>query len=106
VDGAVARPETTEVAEPDTFVGPPVAVRPTRTAAAAREAAGMKKILEVGGFLLFLWGAAGVAHELTGWFRLWGVVDRLAFLDGHELYASIVLAVLGGALMVASDRFR
>jgi hypothetical protein len=47
-----------------------------------------------------------VAHELTGWFRLWGVVDRLAFLDGHELYASIVLAVLGGALMVASDRFR
>lgn len=59
-----------------------------------------------GGFLLFLWGAAGVAHELTGWFRLWGVVDRLVLLDGHELYASIVLAVLGGALMVASDRFR
>ncbi|ALC19731.1 hypothetical protein ACH46N_01635 [Streptomyces pristinaespiralis] len=66
----------------------------------------MKKILEVGGFLLFVWGAAGVAHELTGWFRFWGVVRRLSFLDGHELYASIVLAVLGGVMMVASDRFR
>jgi hypothetical protein len=66
----------------------------------------MKKILEVGGFLLFAWGAAGVAHELTGWFKLWGVVRRLSFLDGHELYASIVLAVLGGVMMVASDRFR
>ncbi|MFF8841577.1 hypothetical protein ACF08N_02430 [Streptomyces sp. NPDC015127] len=64
----------------------------------------MKKILEVVGFLLFVWGAAGVLHELTGWFKLWGVVARLDFLDGHELYASIVLAVLGGALMVASDR--
>ncbi|MEU0391702.1 hypothetical protein ABZ208_02730 [Streptomyces sp. NPDC006208] len=64
----------------------------------------MRKFCEVAGFVLFLWGAAGVLHELTGWFRLWGVVRRLDFLDGYELYASIVLAVVGMALMVAADR--
>lgn len=64
----------------------------------------MKKILEVAGFLLFVWGASGVLHELTGWFKLWGVVRRLDFLDGYELYASIVPAVLGVALMTAADR--
>ncbi|MFJ8078197.1 hypothetical protein ACIQ7Q_30765 [Streptomyces sp. NPDC096176] len=64
----------------------------------------MKKFLETAGFLLFLWGVAGVIHELTGWFKLRGVVRRLDFLDGYELYASIVLGVLGVVIMVAADR--
>lgn len=64
----------------------------------------MKKIFEVAGFLLFVWGVGGVVHELTGWFKLWGVVDRLDFLDGYEMFASIVLAVVGVVLMVAADR--
>ncbi|MGW1139003.1 hypothetical protein [Streptomyces zhihengii] len=64
----------------------------------------MKKLCEIAGFLLFLWGAAGVVHELTGWFELWGVVRKLDFLDGYEMYASIVMAVTGLVLMVASDR--
>lgn len=64
----------------------------------------MRKFCEAAGFILFLWGAAGVLHELTGWFRLWGIVRRLHFLDGYELYTSIVLAVLGLALMTGADR--
>ncbi|QNP66190.1 hypothetical protein [Streptomyces genisteinicus] len=64
----------------------------------------MRKLFEVAGFLLFLWGAAGVVHEVTGWFGLWGVVRRLDFLEGYEMFAGIVMAVTGLVLMVAADR--
>ncbi|MEW2581382.1 hypothetical protein [Streptomyces syringium] len=64
----------------------------------------MKKILEVLGFILVVQGAMAVLHEVTDWFGNWGVVRHIGFLDGYELYAGIVLAVLGIAICVASDR--
>ncbi|MEU8887755.1 hypothetical protein [Streptomyces sp. NPDC048442] len=64
----------------------------------------MKKIFEVVGFLLMLWGVGGLIHEWFDWFKLWRVVDRLGWFEGYEIYANIVLAVAGIALMVASER--
>ncbi|MFE0648343.1 hypothetical protein ACFVZH_07120 [Streptomyces sp. NPDC059534] len=69
----------------------------------------MKRFLEVGGFLLTLFGVCGVIRELTdGWFRLLGLTrfltENVWFLEGRELFADIVIAVLGLVLMIASDR--
>ncbi|MFE9533310.1 hypothetical protein [Streptomyces sp. NPDC006691] len=64
----------------------------------------MRKFLEVAGFLLLVQGIGGLVHEWTGWFGLWTVVHRLGVLEGHEVFASIVLAVAGGAVLIASDR--
>ncbi|MEV6246510.1 hypothetical protein AB0M38_09925 [Streptomyces sp. NPDC051742] len=69
----------------------------------------MKKSLEVIGFLLALFGVAGVVRELTdGWFRLFGVTrfvtENVGFLQGRELFADIVIAVLGVVLLIVSDR--
>ncbi|MFI0986718.1 hypothetical protein [Streptomyces exfoliatus] len=69
----------------------------------------MKKFLEVIGFLLALFGVAGVVRELTdGWFRLLGVTrfltENVGFLQGRELFANIVIAVLGVVLLIVSDR--
>ncbi|QLE70841.1 hypothetical protein FGW37_03815 [Streptomyces rectiverticillatus] len=63
----------------------------------------MKKLLEGVGVILVLQGLGGVVHGLTGWFHYWVVVRYLGFLDGYEMYASIVLAVIGAALVIASD---
>ena len=43
-------------------------------------------------------------HEWTGWFSLWTLVHRPDALEGHEVFASIVLAVAGVAVLVASER--
>ncbi|MEU4076322.1 hypothetical protein DEJ45_06785 [Streptomyces venezuelae] len=69
----------------------------------------MKKFLEVTGFLLALFGVAGVVRDLTdGWFGLFGVTgfltDNVWFLEGRELFTNIVIAVLGLVLMILSDR--
>jgi hypothetical protein len=67
----------------------------------------MKKILEVVGFVLFVAGASGLIHEVTGWMpKFFGFLRLLPFLEGHEIYTNIVLAVVGIAVMAASDRFR
>ncbi|WP_185010495.1 hypothetical protein [Streptomyces sp. AK010] len=41
-----------------------------------------------------------VVHEFTDW--NWGLVRRLGFLDGYEIYASVALLVLGVALFAAA----
>ncbi|WP_433545038.1 hypothetical protein ACQPZG_07470 [Streptomyces sp. CA-294286] len=64
----------------------------------------MKRILEVAGFLMMLFGVAGLVHEWFDWFRLWGVVEKLGWFEGYEIYANIVLAVTGLALVAASER--
>ncbi|MCF3101394.1 hypothetical protein IPZ58_07350 [Streptomyces roseoverticillatus] len=64
----------------------------------------MKKTLEILGFILTLQGLAGIVHAVTGWFRYGVVVRHLGFLDGYEVYASIVLAVLGVSMLIASDK--
>ncbi|MEV6331263.1 hypothetical protein [Streptomyces sp. NPDC051909] len=71
----------------------------------------MKRFLEVTGLLLTVFGICGVIRELTdGWFRLMGVTrfltDSVWFLADHALFANIVIAALGFALMVMSDRVR
>ncbi len=64
---------------------------------------GMKRLLELLGVVLLLQGVAGLAHELTGRLDGWGVVARLRFLDGHEIYASVTLTVLACALFALAE---
>ncbi|MFB7864164.1 hypothetical protein [Streptomyces sp. NPDC056069] len=71
----------------------------------------MKRFLEVTGFLVTVFGVCGVIRELTdGWFKLMGVTrfltEGVPFLQGHELFANIVIAAFGLVIMVASDRVR
>ncbi|MDG9719684.1 hypothetical protein [Streptomyces sp. DH24] len=61
----------------------------------------MKKLLEFLGFIALVQGVAGLVHEFTDW--KWGLVQRLGFLDGHELYASVALVLLGVALFAAAE---
>jgi hypothetical protein len=61
----------------------------------------MKQLLEIVGFIALVQGVAGLVHEFTDWD--WGVVQRLGFLDGYEIYASVVLLVLGLALVAAAE---
>ncbi|MFE9622115.1 hypothetical protein [Streptomyces sp. NPDC006527] len=61
----------------------------------------MKQLLEVLGFLALVQGVAGLVHEFTHWD--WGLVQRLDFLDGYEVYASIALLVLSFALFAAAE---
>lgn len=65
----------------------------------------MKQVLEVFGVLLLIQGAAALVHELTGRLGGWGVVQRVGFLDGYEIYAGVTLIVLACALFgVAGSR--
>ncbi|MFB7579287.1 hypothetical protein [Streptomyces hydrogenans] len=69
----------------------------------------MRKFLEVSGFLLCVFGVCGVIRELTdGWFSFMGLTrfltDHAWFLEGREVFANIVIAVLGLVLMIVSDR--
>ncbi|BFO16766.1 hypothetical protein SHKM778_31540 [Streptomyces sp. KM77-8] len=43
----------------------------------------------------------GLVSALADWD--WGFVQRLGFLDGYEVYASIALLVLGCALVAAAE---
>lgn len=64
----------------------------------------MKKPLEAVGFMLMLWGAAGLVHHFFDWFRLWAIVYRVGPLRGHEVAASIAMVVLGFAVSVAAEK--
>ncbi|MFJ5832723.1 hypothetical protein [Streptomyces sp. NPDC093089] len=69
----------------------------------------MRRFLEIAGFLLTVLGVCGVVRELTdGWFELMGLTrfltENVAFLEGREVFANIVIAVLGLVLMIVSDR--
>jgi len=61
----------------------------------------MKELLELIGFLALVQGVAGLVNEFTDWH--WGLVQKLDFLDGYELYASITLVVLAIALFAAAE---
>ncbi|MBC3993477.1 hypothetical protein H8N00_32325 [Streptomyces sp. AC563] len=63
----------------------------------------MRKLLELLGAGLLLIGASSLVHHFTDWFGKWAVLDRLPFLDGYELYASGIVAVLGFAVLCAGD---
>ncbi|MEU1252747.1 hypothetical protein ACWHLZ_01510 [Streptomyces chartreusis] len=61
----------------------------------------MKQLLEVLGFIALVQGVAGLVHEFTDW--KWGLVQRVGFLDGLEIYASVALLVLAFALFAAAE---
>ncbi|MFA3876321.1 hypothetical protein ABS735_21965 [Streptomyces sp. MMCC 100] len=61
----------------------------------------MKKLLEFLGLLAVLQGVMGLVHEFADWNV--GVVRRVGFLDGYEVYASVALLALGGALFAAAE---
>ena len=63
----------------------------------------MKKFVELIGTLVVINGIAGIVHEFTGWFDLWVIVRYLKFLDGYEIFANIVLIVLGVAIVTAAN---
>ncbi|MFF8403515.1 hypothetical protein ACF1AB_10725 [Streptomyces sp. NPDC014846] len=61
----------------------------------------MKQLLELLGFLALVQGVLGLVHEFTHWHV--GLVRRLGFLDGHEVYAGVALVVLAFALFAAAE---
>ncbi|GGQ72423.1 MULTISPECIES: hypothetical protein [Streptomyces] len=61
----------------------------------------MKELLGVLGFLALVQGVLGLLHAFTRWHL--GLVQRLGFLDGYEVYVSVALVVLAFALFAASD---
>lgn len=63
----------------------------------------MKQLLEVSGVLLLIQGVAALVHALTGRLRGWGVVRRIGFLDGYEIYAGVTLIVLALALFAVAE---
>ncbi|MEV5949219.1 hypothetical protein [Streptomyces sp. NPDC051993] len=64
----------------------------------------MRKFLEAAGVVLLVQGVGGLLHEWTGWFGLWTVVHRPDALAGHEIFASVVLAAAGVAVLIAAER--
>ncbi|WP_435227547.1 hypothetical protein [Streptomyces sp. Tue6028] len=66
----------------------------------------MKRILEVLGFVALVQGVLGLLPTITGRLHVsgvWGVVRRVGFLDGYEVYASVALIVLSVALFAAAE---
>ncbi len=61
----------------------------------------VKQLLEFLGFIALVQGVMGLVHEFTDWHV--GLVQRLGFLDGYEVYASVALIVLALALFAAAD---
>ncbi|CAL9625376.1 hypothetical protein SUDANB15_05923 [Streptomyces sp. enrichment culture] len=61
----------------------------------------MKQLLEFLGFIAVVQGVAGLVNAFSDW--RWGLVQRIGLLDGYEVYASVALLVLGGALFAAAE---
>ncbi|MFF3328472.1 hypothetical protein ACFYWX_02740 [Streptomyces sp. NPDC002888] len=61
----------------------------------------MKQVLEVIGFIAFVQGVMGLLHEFTDWDV--GLLQRLDFLDGYGVFASVVLIVLAFALFAVAE---
>lgn len=61
----------------------------------------MKELLGLLGFLALVQGVLGLLHEFTRWHV--GLVQRLGFLDGYEVYVSVALIVLAFALFAAAE---
>ncbi|MGN9839590.1 hypothetical protein ACTMTI_15850 [Nonomuraea sp. H19] len=69
----------------------------------------MRAVLKVFGGLLLVQGVGGLVNTLIGWWR-WAegllVVNHLAFLEGYEVFAAVVLCVLGLVLLSIADSAR
>lgn len=62
----------------------------------------MRRTVVAAGAILLVQGAAGLLHHVLGWFGSWALVRHLGFLEGYEIFANLVLVVLGAALVVAA----
>ncbi|MGV9349033.1 hypothetical protein ACWDSD_30335 [Streptomyces spiralis] len=62
----------------------------------------MKQVLELLGFIALVQGVLGLVQGFTHWHV--GLVQRLAFLHGYEVFVSFVLIVLACALFAAAER--
>ncbi|MER6945578.1 hypothetical protein ABT294_16260 [Nonomuraea sp. NPDC000554] len=69
----------------------------------------MKGLFHVFAWLLIIQGLGGLLNTVFGWWR-WAhdllLVNSLPFLDGYEVFAAIVIGVLGVALAAASSSAR
>lgn len=61
----------------------------------------MRQLLELLGFVALVQGVLGLVHEFTDWHV--GLVQRIGFLDGSEVYASVALVLLAFALFAVAD---
>ncbi|MFF4037054.1 hypothetical protein [Streptomyces sp. NPDC001816] len=61
----------------------------------------MKQVLEFLGFIALMQGVMGLVHEFTHWHV--GLVQKIGFLDGYEVYASVALLLLAFALFAVAD---
>ncbi|WP_406357727.1 hypothetical protein OHB56_34780 [Streptomyces sp. NBC_01635] len=61
----------------------------------------MKKLLEILGVIALIQGVAGLVHQFTDW--NWGLVQRVGFLEGFEIYAGLALLALAVALFAAAE---
>lgn len=64
----------------------------------------MKSLLGFVSFFLIAQGIGGILHHFLGWFEMWGLVHRVGFLDGYEIFTAFSLLVLGVAVGGASDK--
>jgi hypothetical protein len=92
-------------------------VRPPGTAdrsprhRASLASAGMRKVVELVGFVLVVMGISGTIDHLAVQpiFGFLNVLNRFVFpkvLPGYELYANLMVAVFGVILLVAAARSR
>ncbi|KAB8162962.1 hypothetical protein FH609_004365 [Streptomyces sp. 3MP-14] len=65
----------------------------------------MSKLLGLLCFLLLSQGLGGLVHYFWDWFEVWTLVHRIGFLDGYEVFASVVLLVLGVLVGGVAERF-
>ncbi|GHI02639.1 hypothetical protein Scel_09600 [Streptomyces cellostaticus] len=65
------------------------------------ESRAVKRLLELLGLIALVQGVLGLVHEFTHWHV--GLVQRLGFLDGYEVYVSIALVVLAFALFAVAE---
>lgn len=65
----------------------------------------MRKASQLLGMVMVLQGVGGAVDQLG--VRLWGglfLAKHLEFLAGYEIFANVVLAVVGVVVVVAADR--
>ncbi|MFF5204771.1 hypothetical protein [Streptosporangium sp. NPDC000396] len=63
----------------------------------------MKIILEVVGTICVIQAVGGMINNLFHGGPRWFLVNHIGFLHGYEIFASIVLGVLGLALFAAAS---
>ncbi|MER0246097.1 hypothetical protein AAHZ94_29815 [Streptomyces sp. HSW2009] len=64
----------------------------------------MKKLLEWVGLGLLVIGGCSVLHHYVSWFDKWAVVENLPLFEGHKLYVSGAVIVLGLVVLLVSDK--